>query len=175
MTRSRRHAVEHPPESPAQRRALRAIAAFEALKGLVALAAGLGLLSLLHHDLHRLALALIGHVGLDPGDHYPALLLGQMDRLQHLPAQQVLLAVLAYVSLRWVEAWGLWRGAAWGECLGAVSGALYLPLELRNLLNRPTVAAAAVVTLNAILVVVLARQWWRQRGLRRTATSREAD
>ncbi|URI06908.1 DUF2127 domain-containing protein [Aquincola tertiaricarbonis] len=155
------------PPGEGTRQALRAIAAFEALKGLVALAAGLGLLSLLHHDLHRLALALIGHVGLDPGGHYPALLLGRLDQLQHLPTRLLLMAVLAYVALRWLEAWGLWKGAAWGEWLGALSGALYLPFELRHLLHRPSVAAAAVVTLNAVLVVVLARQWWRQRDRRR--------
>lgn len=152
-----------PPATQDHRAALRAIAAFEAAKGLVALAAGLGLLSLLHHDLHRLAVTLIGHVGLNPGDHYPAMLLGDLDRLQQLPTQMLLLGVLAYVALRWAEAWGLWRGAAWGEWLGALSGALYLPLELRHLLHRPTLAAAAVVALNLVLVVVLARQWWRRR------------
>ena len=49
-----------------RRRALRAIAIFEAAKGLAALAAGIGLLELLHHDIHRLALALLWRFHLDP-------------------------------------------------------------------------------------------------------------
>lgn len=147
------------------RGALRAVAGFEALKGAVALAAGLGLLGLLHHDLHRLALSLIGHVGLSPGARYPALLLGELDRLQHTPTRWLVLAVAAYVALRWAEAWALWRGAAWGEWLGAVSGALYLPFELRHLLHRPSVAGVAVVALNLLLVAWLAwRCWQRRRG-----------
>ena len=153
------------------RQALRAIAGFEALKGAVALAAGLGLLSLLHHDLHRRALALIGHVGLDPGGRYPALLLGDLDRLQQTPVRTLLLAVAAYVSVRWIEAWGLWKDASWGEWLGAVSGALYLPFELRHLMHRPGVAAAVVVGMNLLLVAYLARQWWRQRRVERPAAA----
>lgn len=67
----------HDPRDPAgrapglvRRRALRAIVGFEALKGVVALTACLGFLSLLHHDLHPVAASLIGHVGLDPGGHH---------------------------------------------------------------------------------------------------------
>ncbi|HYA65189.1 MAG TPA: DUF2127 domain-containing protein, partial [Burkholderiaceae bacterium] len=58
----------------AERRALRTIALFEALKGLAALAASLGFFGLLHRDLHPFAEALISHFGLQPGDHYPSLL-----------------------------------------------------------------------------------------------------
>lgn len=152
------------------RGALRTVAGFEALKGAVALAAGLGLLGLLHHDLHRLALSLIGHVGLSPGAHYPALLLGELDRLQHTPTQWLLLAVAGYVALRWAEAWALWHGAAWGEWLGAVSGALYLPVELRHLLHRPGMAGAAVVVLNLLLVLWLAGRCWQRARRQRSLT-----
>ena len=69
------------PSAPHRtRRTLRTIAAFEALKGAVALVAGVGVLGLLHNDLHQIAVALIGHVGLSPGAHYPALLLAGIDR-----------------------------------------------------------------------------------------------
>lgn len=153
------------------RRALRAVAGLEALKGAVALAGGLGLLGLLHHDLHRLALALIGHVGLDPGARYPALLLGDIDRLQLTPVRWLLAVVATYVALRWAEAWALWRGAAWGEWLGAVSGAAWLPFELRHLLHAPSLAAAVVVGLNLLLVLWLAGRCWQRRRAATAATA----
>ena len=56
-----------PTDTPAARRTLRTIAVFEALKGSLALIAGVGVLGLLHRDLHQIATALIGHVGLSPG------------------------------------------------------------------------------------------------------------
>ena len=144
-------------------RALRAIAAFEALKGLLALGAMLGLLGLLHHDLHQLAVDLIGHIGLDPDGRYPTLLLHYVDLLQDTNLRTLVLAALAYVAVRWAEAWGLWRGRSWGEWLGALSGALYVPFELRHLLHKPGITSAAVLLLNVAVVLFLAWELWRER------------
>ena len=144
-------------------RALRTIAGFEALKGIVAMAASLGLLSLLHRGLHQMAAALIGRIGLDPGSHYPAIVLRDIDQLRDANLRSVMLAAAAYVFVRFVEAYGLWNGLTWGEWLGALSGALYVPFELRHLLHRPTLAAAAVVTLNVAVVGYLAWRLWRKR------------
>ena len=142
----------------AMRRTLRAIAAFEALKGIVALAAGLGVVGLLHRDLHRIAASLIGHVGLDPGAHYPAMILRTVDMLHVANLRALLLAVAGYACVRFLESYGLWRNRAWGKWLGALSGALYVPFELRHLVYRPTVAAAVVITVNIVVVGFLAWQ-----------------
>jgi uncharacterized membrane protein (DUF2068 family) len=145
------------------RRALRTIATFEAVKGFAALAASVGLFSLLHHDLHHIAEALIGHVGLDPGSHYPALFLHDVDMLRDTHVQSLMLAASAYVIVRMFEAYGLWHELGWGEWLGALSGAVYIPFELRHLLHRPTLAAGAVIACNVSVVGFLAWQLWRQR------------
>jgi len=149
--------------SGAQRRALRAIAAFEAIKGTVALAAGLGFLSLLHHDLHRLAASLIGHIGLDPGAHYPGIALHHVDQLLGANLRSLVLAVSGYVLVRLCEAYGLWNGYAWGEWLGALSGALYVPFEMRHMVHHPTLATAVVMAANVAVVGFLAWQLWRRR------------
>jgi uncharacterized membrane protein (DUF2068 family) len=161
------HRAAMPPSPPAPiRRALRSIAAVEALKGFVALAAGLGLLGLVHRDLHHLAASLIGHIGLDPGDRYPAMLLRTVDVLRSANLRSILLAVTAYSSVRFLEAYGLWCNRTWGEWLGALSGALYVPFELRHLAYRPTVATAVVIALNIGVVGFLAWQIWRERRAR---------
>jgi uncharacterized membrane protein (DUF2068 family) len=144
--------------------ALRAIAGFEALKGAVALAAGLGFMSLAHHDLHHIAASLIGHIGLDPGGHYPAIILSDVDLLLGASTRTVLFAASAYVLVRFMQAYGLWCERPWGEWLGALSGALYVPFELRHLVHRPTLAAAMVVVCNMVIVGFLA---WQLRQRRR--------
>ena len=137
------------------RRALRTIAVFEAIKGGTALAASLGFFSLLHHDLHRAAVALISHFGLDPGDHYPAIVLRLADALADANLRTLVLLATGYVVLRFTEAYGLWHERRWGEWLGALSGALYVPFELRHLLHSPSWESGAVLAANLAVVAYL--------------------
>jgi uncharacterized membrane protein (DUF2068 family) len=143
------------------RAALRSIAVFEALKGAGALAASLGFFSLLHHDLHHLAVALIGHFGLDPEGRYPAMVLHYADVLADQNVRNLVLLAAAYVLLRFTEAYGLWMQRRWGEWLGALSGALYVPFELRHLVSRPSIASAVVLAGNVAVVGYLLLRLWR--------------
>jgi uncharacterized membrane protein (DUF2068 family) len=147
------------------KRLLRGIASFEALKGLLALIAALGLLGLVHHDLHQAVAALIGHIGLRPGGEYPAMVLGQIDRWLAADRIPLLLAAGCYVVVRFTEAYGLWHARPWGEKLGALSGALYVPFELQHLIHRPSALAVAVLATNVAVVGFLV---WR---LRRRSTA----
>jgi uncharacterized membrane protein (DUF2068 family) len=144
--------------------ALRAIAAVEAVKGITAIAAAIGLLGVLHHGLHQVATALIGHIGLDPGAHYPSVVLRAVDALRDANLRSLILAAFAYALVRLLEAYGLWRGRAWGEWLGALSAALYVPFELRHLIHRPTLAAVVVIAGNVAIVTFLGWQLWRRRS-----------
>ena len=148
----------------AEMRALRAIAGFEVLKGLLAVALVLGLLDLLHHDVHAIAVSLMGHIGLKPGDHYPAMALHDLDQLLAFQPRTLLLTAGGYALLRFAEAYGLWSDRRWGEWLGALSGALYLPFEGRHLIHSPSLASALVVVANLAVVGFLAWRLWRRRG-----------
>ena len=112
------------------RRTLRGIALFEAFKGLAALLIGVGLVELLHHDLRRLVVELVGHFGLDAARPFPALLLHYADVLNHTPLATLELLLGAYLAIRMTEAYGLWLQKSWAEWLGALSGGLYIPLSL---------------------------------------------
>ncbi|GGP22409.1 DUF2127 domain-containing protein [Silvimonas iriomotensis] len=153
----------HEPHQVRGQRTLRTIAAFEALKGLAALAAGIGLLGFVHHDIRHLALDLIGHAGLSPYAHYPAVLLRYADIVQDANLRFLIPAALAYVVLRFAEAWGLWYDRAWAQWLGAISGAIYIPFEVHHLFSKPTVTSALVVLGNAGIVIFLAARVWQQR------------
>ena len=144
-------------------RALRSVALFEGFKGLAALAIGIGLIELLHHDLRHLVLELVGHFGLDPTQSFPALLLHYAEVLNHTPLDTLELLLAAYLLTRMVEAYGLWQQKAWGEWLGALSGGLYVPFELHHLWHAPSGLGAAILVLNLLIVGFLARQLWLRR------------
>jgi uncharacterized membrane protein (DUF2068 family) len=167
--------MDHTPPGGNRRRGalrtLRAIAVFEALKGAGALAASLGFFSLLHRDLHAPAAALISHFGLDPGGRYPAMVLRYADLIADQNLRNLVLLASGYVTLRLAEAYGLWFARPWGEWLGALSGALYVPFELRHLVHSPTAASAAVLAGNVLVVGYLALQLYRSRSVNRAATA----
>jgi hypothetical protein len=54
---------------------VRAVALLEATKGTLVFLAGFGALSLLHHDVQRIAGELIGHLHLNPAKRYPSIFL----------------------------------------------------------------------------------------------------
>jgi uncharacterized membrane protein (DUF2068 family) len=149
------------PKDP--RSALRAIAIFEATKGLFALAGVVGVLDLLHRDVRTLAMTLIGRFGLDPEAHYPSLLLHYADLLPQTDVHTLLLLAAAYIALRWIEAAGLWLGQSWGEYLGALSGGVYIPFELLHLLHEPSWMNVAIVVLNLGIVAFLVYALWLRR------------
>jgi uncharacterized membrane protein (DUF2068 family) len=147
----------------ARRRTLRAIAAFEALKGIAALAAVIGLLDLMHHDVRQVAMALIGRFGLNPDARYASILLHYADLLPGANVRLLVFVAFAYILVRMLEAYGLWNALAWGEWLGVLSGGLYIPFEIGHFIRRPSLVNAAVLAGNVFVVGFLARQLSRRR------------
>jgi uncharacterized membrane protein (DUF2068 family) len=147
-----------------QSKALHAIALFEGVKGLAAITASVGLLSLAHHDVRAMAYALIGHFHLDPDAHYPRILLNDATLLANANLRQAVLLAWAYAAIRLTEGYGLWKDRAWAEWLAAASGAVYLPLELSHMLARTTVINGMVLTGNMAVVAYMVVRLRRRRS-----------
>jgi uncharacterized membrane protein (DUF2068 family) len=64
---------------------------------------------------------------------------------------------VAYSAVRLVEAYGLWHGRAWAEWFAIISGGLYLPVEIYELADHPTLVKATVLAMNVAIVVYLVR------------------
>ncbi len=118
---------------------------------------------MLHHDLRHLATTLISHFGLKPGGLYPSIVLRYADVLADANLRELVLLAAGYVLLRFCEAYGLWYQRAWGQWLGALSGALYVPFELWHLANRPSPVGVLVLVGNLGVVGFLAYLLWRER------------
>ena len=161
--------MTEPPQPPNQSKALHAIALFEGVKGLAAITASLGLLSLAHHDVRAMAFALIGHFHLDPDAHYPRILLNDATLLANANLRQAVLLAWAYAAIRLTEGYGLWKDRAWAEWLAAASGAVYLPLEVSHMMAHTTAINGMVLTGNIAVVAYMVVRLRRRRS-QRTAT-----
>src|ERR1039458_2018533 len=89
---------------------LRTIALFEGAKGILALAAACGLLSLRHTDLHAVTDAFLLRHGIDPERHYMRLFIESVARATHHHEGQIAAVGFAYALIRLAEGYGLWQG-----------------------------------------------------------------
>ena len=163
---SRKVESKHPV---ARRRTLHAIAIFEAIKGFAAFAGIVGVIDLMHHDVKHLAIDLIGRFGQNPEGHYASIILHYADLLPNADLRALATLAAFYILLRLSEAYGLWLDRVWGEWLGALSGALYIPFEVNHLMHRLSLISAGVLVGNVVVVAFLAYQLWRRRTANMTS------
>jgi uncharacterized membrane protein (DUF2068 family) len=157
------HRVAKTQSRAQKNQVLHAIALFEGFKGLAAVSASLGLLSLTHHDIGALAYAWIGHFHLDPQSHYPRMLMDEALWLQDANIRQVVWMACGYACVRLIEGYGLWRDRTWAEWLAACSGAIYLPIEISHLMGHTSLVNAAVLFFNASIVAYMVGRLWRRK------------
>jgi uncharacterized membrane protein (DUF2068 family) len=135
------------------RKGLHVVAAFEALKGFLVLAAGFGLLRFIHHDLQKLGEHLVVHFGMH--EHSSQIFMRIISGLHDRELVMIACLAFAYSALRFVEAYGLWKQRTWAQWLAIISGGLYLPLEFYGLYNHFTILKSLVTLFNILLLVYL--------------------
>lgn len=161
------HKHRPPPEAidtRTRRAGLRAIALFEALKGALVLAAGFGALTLLHKDFPEVAEQFTYRLHLNPEGHLAHIFLNAAEKLTDARLWAAAAAALAYSIVRFVEGYGLWNARVWAEWFALLSGSLYLPWEIFELVSHATPVRWALFASN--LVVVLYMLYVRVRATR---------
>ncbi|HSM88067.1 MAG TPA: DUF2127 domain-containing protein [Candidatus Limnocylindrales bacterium] len=134
---------------------LRGIAVFEAGKGALALGVALWALTLLHKDMERVAEHLLEvlHIGLDRDFAQRVL-----RAAQHVTDRNILVfmsGIFVYSGVRFVEATGLWLEKEWAEWFALLSGGLYMPYEIFELLRKPTALKWGIFGVNTLIVLYL--------------------
>ena len=152
------------PAESASRRTLKLVALMEAGKGGIVFGAGFGLLALLHRDVRRVAESLVTRLHIDPENHFAGIFLNAAAHVTDARLWGLAGLALTYTALRWAEAWGLWWGRRWAEWLGVVSGAVYVPVEVYELWQKPSAIKAATLALNLALVAYLVWTLRQKRG-----------
>jgi len=150
-------------------KALRTIALFEAFKGAIVLVAGFGLLGFLDRDNEAFAEQIIRHLHIDPAQHYAKIFILAMA--EQTDSQLLALAsfALIYAGVRFAEAYGLWHERRWAEWLAALSGGVYVPIEVYELFHHATWIKAGALVLNLIVVAYMV--WLLTERMRRRAAA----
>ncbi|MBV8031580.1 MAG: DUF2127 domain-containing protein, partial [Betaproteobacteria bacterium] len=63
--------------------------------------------------------------------------------------------VVVYAAVRFGEAYGLWFERKWAEWLAAVSGGIYVPLEVYELTRHVTWIRIAALVINIAIVGIM--------------------
>ena len=140
-------------EHRARMQALRTVALLEFVKGLLVLAAALGIAFFV--DAKDVAGWFLQTLHISPDRHFAQLLLRLAGRVSDAKVWVVVTVACAYSGLRFVEAYGLWRARAWAEWVALVSGTLYLPFEIRLLVHRVTLLHVGFLVVNVAVVAFM--------------------
>ena len=143
-------------DDPAHKKGLRTVATIEFTKGIIAIAVGFGLLALVHKDLWDISLSLLERFHLNPDRHWAQAFLDLADRITDGQLYGLAGFLFVYSILRFIEAYGLWKTRVWAEWLAILSGMVYLPLEIHEIIRKPNLLHWTALILNLALVLYVA-------------------
>ena len=141
------------------------MALLEALKGSIVLIAGFGIARLVNGAAGEAAEALVDRLHLDAAKKFPRIFLDLAANASDAQLWGLAALALTYALLRFAEAYGLWFGRRWGAWIAAVSGAIYVPVEIYELGRGVSTIKVAALLLNTAVVAYMCYMLWR--GARR--------
>ena len=135
--------------------ALRTIAMFEVTKGAIVLLLGFGLFHLMHKNLDDVAERAVEVLHVNPEGKLSNLFLDLASHASDRNVWVLALGTLAYASVSFTEAYGLWREREWAQWFSLLSIALYLPPELYWMLRHPSWLKCAVLVINLVIFLFM--------------------
>lgn len=140
---------------------LRAVASLEMFKGILAIIGGIGLVTLLHKDIGDVAENIVEALHLNPAHRIAQAFIHLADRVDNSRIIAMICVAFAYALIRFVEAYGLWNARAWAEWFAIISGAVYLPWEVSEVVKHPHhVVRWIVLGVNILVVLYMVYVRW---------------
>ncbi len=139
---------------------LRTVAIFETIKGVLVLIIGLALLTLIHRDAQDVAETIVRYSHLNPDRKFLRRFVEFAGTVSDSRLWFMAAIALLYSSIRFIEAYGLWRARAWAEWFAIISGAVYVPIEIYELAIHPSLFKVIVLVVNVLIVAYLIYVRW---------------
>jgi uncharacterized membrane protein (DUF2068 family) len=147
------------PDAPAKKRAvgLYTIIAIKLGKALLLVAVALGLFSLMDDDLPATFDQIVRTLRLNPEWEFLSALGKQMHSITPANLGWLSGGALLYSLLLFVETGGLMFRGYWAAWLAIGETAFFIPIEIFDLVRHPTRVVGAVLVVNGLIVIYLAR------------------
>jgi uncharacterized membrane protein (DUF2068 family) len=149
----------------ATHRGLFLIGALKLLKALGLFIVGIGLLSLLHRDAAEVVRHVVGFFRLDVHARLIDELLAKIAGIDHRTMRRLGVGTLVYASVFAVEGLGLLFAKTWAEYMTAGVTTSFLPIEVYELIEHPSMTKALVMLINVGVVVYLVIEIRRRRTI----------
>jgi uncharacterized membrane protein (DUF2068 family) len=144
---------------------IRVIAFFKLIKAACLIAAGFGVLKLVHTDATAKLEHWVAILGLDPGGRLIGHAIQRITNISPARIRELGVVSFVYAGLFTTEGIGLWRLKRWAEWFTVVITSSLLPVEIYQILHRPTSIKILVLLIN---IAVVAYLLYRITGERRT-------
>ena len=131
---------------------LKAVAILEASKGLISLIVGLGIHQLADKNIQQMMESLLSQLHLNPANHLPGIINHEVSFLTNSNLTLIAIGAIVYSAIRLIEAYGLWNGLIWTEWFALLSGAIYLPFEIYEVIVHTGALSIIVLSINVAIV-----------------------
>lgn len=131
-----------------KKKGLKLIAILEALKGFVALLVALSVHELAGKNIQKLLESFLGDLHLNPASYLPSLLIDKASYINNSNLTLITVGAVIYTLIRWVEAYGLWNELVWTEWFALISGGIYLPFEIYEVIVNTGPLTIMVLLIN---------------------------
>jgi uncharacterized membrane protein (DUF2068 family) len=127
------------------------------VRGLLLVGAGVYLIGHAGANFGSIANHVARSVELDPRRPFVRHLIARLGALRRHEVRVFGVGALGYGVLELVEGVGLWLEQRWAEWLTVVATSLLIPLEVYELVRRPTMLKAVGIAVNVLIVIYLIR------------------
>lgn len=128
------------------------IALLKLFKAAVLIAVGIGALKFLHKDLSGTVLHWVQVLRVDPDNRYIHGALVRIFRVTPKQLRELSAGTFIYAALFLTEGTGLLLRKHWAEYFTIITTALFIPLEIYELLKHFTVTKLVVTAINVLIV-----------------------
>ncbi|HEY0427784.1 MAG TPA: DUF2127 domain-containing protein [Pyrinomonadaceae bacterium] len=128
------------------------ISGWKVIKGLLAVAIGIKLLTLLNRDVAEWFAAFIARHNIDAENRYIHAI---MEKLAGVDNNKLILFSIGsflYAALDFTEGIGLWFEKRWAEFLTAVATAVFVPIEIYEIYERFTWIRVLILVINLFVI-----------------------
>lgn len=123
----------------------------------------LGVFHVMQGDVGQTLREWIRKVHLDPDGHLMHEILEKITGTRPKMLQEIAFATLLMATIFSVEGIGLMMGKRWAEWLTVVASSLLIPLEIYECIEKVHPMRVALLVINVLIVVYLARHVWKNR------------